>query len=212
VDLLHLTASRGVVCYGPPRSNEPTFVRGDAWIPKWSDVSREEAESLLLHWYLRSFGPATPEDFSMWAGINLTDARQIWAREQAHFAPVEVEGWQAAILRKDLDVLMDTRLEGPRVRLLPYFDSYLLGHRERDHLAEAQHRPSIYRPQGWIAPVLLVDGRAVGVWEQVREGDRLLVKVRGFGPISRRVASNLRAEAQDLGRFLGFPAATVDIR
>ncbi|HEX5840185.1 MAG TPA: hypothetical protein VFY26_20270 [Anaerolineales bacterium] len=33
VDLLHLVAARGVICYGPPRGNEPTFVRADAWIP-----------------------------------------------------------------------------------------------------------------------------------------------------------------------------------
>ena len=30
VDLLHLAAARGVVCYGPDRDNQPTFVRADA--------------------------------------------------------------------------------------------------------------------------------------------------------------------------------------
>ena len=38
----------------------------------------------------------------------------------------------------------------PLVRLVPYFDSYLLGHKERAHLVSLQHRPSIYRPQGRI--------------------------------------------------------------
>src|SRR5689334_10067465 len=35
VELLHLAAARGVICYGPQRGSEPTFVRADAWIPKW---------------------------------------------------------------------------------------------------------------------------------------------------------------------------------
>jgi uncharacterized protein YcaQ len=199
------------VCYGPPRGSEPTFVRGDAWVPRWRDVSREQAESVLLHWYLRSFGPATAEDFSMWTGISFRAARQVLDREQKDLISVEVDGRPAALLRKDLNELMQAKLEGPRVCLLPYFDSYLLGHREREHLAAAQHRPSIYRPQGWIAPVVLADGRAIGVWEQAREGDRLLDKVKSFEPISRAVTTRIRAEAGELARFLGLASAGVEI-
>jgi len=203
VDLLHLAGARGVVCYGPKRGSEPTFVRADAWIPGWRDVSREEAEDLLLRWYLRAFGPATAADFALWTGITLTDAREIWARQEADLTLVNVEGWQAAVFRQDLHDLAQAELERPLVRLLPYFDSFLLGHKEREHLAATQHRPNIYRPQGWIAPVVLVDGRAVAVWEHVWNGDRLQVKVTKFGSLSRRIAVGIREEARDLGRFLG---------
>jgi hypothetical protein len=111
----------------------------------------------------------------LWTGINLTDAREIWTREQATIAPVTVEGWTAAVLREDLDVLAQATFERPLVRLLPYFDSYLLGHKEREHLVSLQHRPKVYRPQGWIAPVVLVDGRASAVWAQTRQGNHLNV-------------------------------------
>jgi Winged helix DNA-binding domain len=211
VELLHLVAARSVICYGPQRGSEPTFVRADAWIPKWQDVSREQAEGTLLCWYLQAFGPATAADFAMWAGITLTNARAIWAREQAAFAPVNVKGWQAAVLRKDLDKLAQAEFERPLVRLLPYFDSYLLGHREREHLAALEHRPKIYRPQGWIAPVVLVDGRVVAVWEQVRERDRLRLKVTRFASSSRRITAGIHEEAQDLGRFLGILNVDVEV-
>jgi hypothetical protein len=209
VDLLHLAAARAVLCYGPNRGNEPTFVRADAWIPHWKDVPREQAEGILLHWYLRAFGPATAADFSLWTGISLTRARQIWAGEEAGFAPVNVEGREAAVLREDLDELSKAEFERPLVRLLPYFDSFLLGHKEREHLAAVEHRAKIYRPQGWIAPVVLVDGRAVAVWEHAREGNRLRVKVMKFGPISRRITAGIKEEARDLGRFLGVPDVDV---
>jgi len=211
VDLLHLVAARGVVCYGPHHGNEPTFVRADAWIPQWQDVPREQAEGLLLRRYLRTFGPATATDFAMWTGITLTDAREIWAREQANIAPVNVEGWEAAVLREDLDELAQAELERLLVRLLPYFESFLLGHKEREHLMAMEHRPKVYRPQGWIAPVVLVNGRVAAVWEHAREGNRLRVKVAKFGSISRRVAARIREEAQDLGRFLGIPNVDVQI-
>ena len=210
VDLLHLAAARGVVCYGPNRDNEPTFVRADAWIPHWHDLPVEQAESLLLRKYLQAYGPATTVDFSMWAGISLTGARAIWAREEADFAPVDVEGRAAAILQKDLDELLQAKLQRPLVCLLPYFDSYLLGHKERDHLVNMKDQKNVFRAQGWIAPTVLVDGRVVAVWAHHRQGDCLHVSVTKFGSISRRIAAAIRQEALDLGRFLG--ASDVDIQ
>lgn len=211
VELLHLAAARGVVCYGPPRGSEPTFVRADAWIPRWQDVSREQAEANLLRMYLRAFGPATAEDFAVWSGMTFTEAREVWARAQADLVPVEVEGWTAEVLRRDLDLLVKAKRERPQVRLLPYFDTFLLGHRQRDHLVAREHQPAIYRPQGWIAPVVLVDGRVAAVWEQVREGSRLRVKVTKFGPLARPIVAAIREEARGLGRFLGVPDVSVQL-
>ena len=211
VELLHLAAARGVVCYGPYRGNEPTFVRADAWIPRWKDVPGEQAERDLLRLYLKAFGPATAPDFAMWSGITLTEAREIWRREQAHLASVNVEGWTAELLRQDLKELAGTEFERPLVRLLPYFDTFLLGHKERNHLMAARHRPNVYRPQGWIAPIVLVDGRVTAVWEHAREGKRLRVKVTKFEKLSRHVAADIREEAQHLGRFLGIPEVDVEI-
>jgi hypothetical protein len=211
VDLLQLAGARGVVCYGPHQGNEPTFVRADAWIPRWRDVSQEEAEGLLLHKYLRAFGPATVADFALWAGISLTDAREIWGREHNQIALVDVEGWETSLLRKDLAELRQAQVEAPLVRLLPYFDTFLLGHKERQHLVVPEHHPRVYRAQGWIAPVVLVDGRVAALWGHAREGNRLHIKLTKLGPISRRLAAHVQEEARDLGRFLGIPNVDVSI-
>ena len=103
------------------------------------------------------------------------------------------------------------KFERPLVRLLPYFDTFLLGHKEREHLVSMEHRPKVYRAQGWIAPVVLVDGRVAAVWEHAREGNRLHVRVTKFRPISRRIIAGIREEARDLGRFLEFPNVDVQI-
>jgi len=209
--VLHLASARGVVCYGPSRGNEPTFVRADAWIPRWRDVPSERAEAELLRRYLRAFGPATPTDFALWTGMTLADAREIWTRVEAEIAPLSVDGWGAALLRDDLIELQAAALEQPSVRLLPYFDSFLLGHKDRQHLVATRDRNSIYRAQGWVAPVVLADGRAVGVWAHARQAKRLSVRVTQFAPLSRRVAAGIRDEARDFGRFLGAPDVEVQI-
>jgi hypothetical protein len=97
------------------------------------------------------------------------------------------------------------------VRLLPHFDSFLLGHRTRQHLVGPRDHIRVYRPQGWVAPVILVDGRVAGVWAHAREGGRLRIRVTGFGVLSRRVVAGIRGEADDLGRFLGFPDVALHV-
>jgi hypothetical protein len=202
VDLLHLSAARGVVCYGEQRGGEPTFVRADAWLPGYRDLSPEEAETLLLRRYLGAFGPATPADFARWTGMTLQEAGAIWARVADELAPVDVEGSDGAVLRTSLDDLACARIARPHVRLLPYFDSYLLGHRGRSDLVADAHAHRVSRAQGWIAPVLLVDGRVAGTWKHARRRGRLEVQVTPFEPLPSRVVAGVRAEAQDLGRFL----------
>ena len=212
VDLLHLVAARGVVCSGPRRDNKPTFVRADAWIPNWQDLSREQAEDRLLRMYLRAFGPATAADFALWSGMTLREAHQIWARQQADIMPVEVEGWRAEVLRDDLDALVQASFEQASIRLLPYFDSFLLGHKDREHLVPMQQRRKVFRAQGWIAPVVLVNGRAGAVWEHALEKARLGVKVTPFDPLTPDMIDCIREESQGLGRFLGASDAEVLIQ
>lgn len=210
-DLVHLVTDRGIVCYGPPRGNEPTFVRADAWIPTWKNIEREEAEDALLRRYLKSFGPATAHDFAVWTGMTVTEARAIWIRLQDSMVQVSVENKKVSILREDLNELTRAGFDLPHVRLLPYFDSFILGHKERDHLVTKQHHAQVYRPQGWIAPVVLVEGRVFGVWEHEQQRDRLRVRVTKFQPLSRIIQNEIQEEAHNLGRFLEFPNEKVEI-
>jgi hypothetical protein len=201
--LLHLAGARGVICSGPNRGTETTFVRADQWLPRWRDVARDSAETELLRIYLHAFGPAAPEDFAWWTGLRLTDVRAIWKRAEDEFAPVVVEGWPAWVLKRDLPQLEKTATDSSTVRLLPFFDAFLLGHRERAHLVDAKHHHRVYRAQGWVAPAVIVDGRALGVWSHRSTPDRLRVRVELFAPVSRATRTAVRAEAEELGRFLG---------
>src|SRR2546430_17624601 len=94
----------------------------------------------------------------------------------------------------------------PRSTLFPYttlFRSFLLGVKDKSHLVDAAHYKRVYRPQGWLSPVLLVDGGVSGVWSHERKGVRLSVRITPFGKLSPMVRSRIREEADDLGRFFG---------
>ncbi|HKV89625.1 MAG TPA: winged helix DNA-binding domain-containing protein [Thermoplasmata archaeon] len=209
--LLHLAGARGVVCSGPDRGAESTFVRADVWIPGYRDMPGPQAEAALLRRYLRASGPATPADFALWSGLRLRDAREVWSRVESDIATIDVEGWSAGVLRADLNDLENAEFQPPSVRLLPNFDSFLIRHTERSHLVEPRHHGRVFRPQGWVSPVLLIEGRTAGVWKAERTANRLLVRVEPFAPLSRGVRRGLDAEAREMGRFLGVPGVQVAI-
>lgn len=203
--LLHLVGARDVICSGPSEGNESTYVRAARWVPGWKDVRIEEAEGWLVARYLRSFGPATLEDFALWAGMYIRDAKEIWALQSGNMVQVEVDGQKGYVLRSDVFELDDAKTDGQTVRLLPFFDSFLLGHRSHLNIVDEVNHKKVYRGQGWVSPVLLVDGQARGVWSQVRGKNRLEVRVSAFTRLPASVRERVSEEAAELGRFLGCP-------
>ncbi len=208
-DIAFMASYRARICFGPDEGQGSTFVRPDAWLPGWTDVPLEDAEDALLRRYLRAFGPATVHDFAAWSILAVSRARQIWGRVAAELAPVSLGGRTAWVLRGDLPALRRAALREPTVRLLPYFDSYLMGHRGRDHLVDAAHYKRIYRPAGWVYPAVLRDGRVAGEWSYERANAHLRVAIRPYAALDEETKDRVRREADDVARFLGLSEARV---
>ena len=208
-DIAFVAAYRGLACFGPDEGEGTTFVRPDAWLPRWRDVPLEDAEDALLRRYLRSFAPATASDFFAWSRLTMGRARHIWSRLEDELSPVTVEGRGAWILRGDQSTLERAKAARPTVRLLPYFDSYLMGHNERGHLVDKAHYAQIYRPAGWVYPAVLLDGHVVGHWSYERHGKSLQVRVQPHESLPEATKDLVRGEAEDVARFLGISEAHV---
>lgn len=84
------------------------------------------------------------------------------------------------------------------------FDPWVVGASRRSPAVfEPRHKARVYRGQGWISPVLLVNGRMVGVCKHVRRGEQLLVQIEPFGRLAAWARAQLEAEAGRLAEFLG---------
>jgi len=200
--LLHIIRARDVICSGSNQGTEASYVRADKWIKNWKDVSQETAERELLVKYLKAHGPATINDFAIWEGLYMKDAKDIWSKEAENIVEVDIEGSKAGTLESDLPELESAKINEPVVRLVPYFDSFLLGHKSHLNIVDEKNRKKVYRSQGWVSPVLLVDGRAQGVWSHVQKKNDLEVKITPFSKLSNQVTERAKEEASDLGRFL----------
>jgi hypothetical protein len=92
----------------------------------------------------------------------------------------------------------------PVVRLLPAFDTYLLGYGNRENVVRPEHQSEVYHG-GQIVPVVLVDGLAAGTWRYERKGKRLAITARPFGDFDSAVSQGIEEEAEDIGRFFELP-------
>jgi hypothetical protein len=192
------------ICHGPDREGEATYVLVEDWIGALPPMPREEALAELAHRYLATYAPAASRDLAAWSGASLGDARMGFKLVAGETLQVDVDGSQACLLKSQAEWLDETILATePVVRLLPYFDTYLMGYASRELMVDPFHWKRINRGGGMLHPTLLVDGRLVGVWSKKTRGDALVLTVEPFEDLDDRLLPGLRAEAEDIGRFLG---------
>src|SRR5580693_2118770 len=201
--LVRLPVAEGLICYGRGVGNAIVFIRTDHWLPKLKRerISATEAQCTLLRKYLRAYGPATLTDFSHWAGIPMRELQRLPTLLEPELAEIPGDKKNRLLLREDVAALSGRPAANPSIRLLPNFDSYLLAHREKDHLLSAQHYKRVYRNQGWISPVVLIDGAIAGVWSHKLQGKKLLVDIEPFGKLSKAQRAGIEQEADSLALF-----------
>src|SRR2546427_12940477 len=204
--LVRPAVMRGLVCFGPSNGQEITFTRVDRWLrgPRLMPAE-EEAEHALVRRHLRAFGPADAKDLWSWSGVYVRRIRVILDRLRDELVEVDTGRRHGFLLRKDLPDLEKAASEPGTVRLLPSFDPFLLGHRDRDHLVDRAHYKQVYKDQGWLAPVVLVDGHVAGTWSYQRHPRKLAVEVKMFAAFKKEMRAKAKDEAYDLARFLGAP-------
>jgi hypothetical protein len=110
-------AGAGVLCFGPPQGQRVTFVHPADWLPPQRAWEPQAALREVARRYGETYAPVTYRQFREWfTSRSLTPAA---AREL--FEEIEVPEPEAVEPR-------------PSVRLLPEYDVYVLGFREREHL------------------------------------------------------------------------------
>lgn len=203
--LLSVAAREGLVCRGPDRAGEPTYVRLSDWLAgaePVEPVERDDALARLARRYLTGHGPAGAADLAAWSGLPMRDARTGLGALAAAGEVENVRIGGAPAYR----LAGEPSPEDRTVRLVPAFDEYLLGYRGRALALDAAYARRIQAGGGIVHPAVLLGGRIIGTWRQRRADGGLTVAVEPFRRLPRGTRAALAAEAADVGRFLGVPA------
>jgi winged helix DNA-binding protein len=155
--ILKPLAFKGLLCSGPPRGRNVTFVAPREWLGPSEPVAAEDAIDALALAYLGAYGPADAVEFARWFDLNPPLAKKSFARLRDRLEPVDGFGFTPAG--------MEPAGLSDSVHLLPAFDPYVVGSLRQLDLVSSGPRSAVSRPQGWISATLVVNGRIEGTWE-----------------------------------------------
>jgi DNA glycosylase AlkZ-like len=192
----------GELVQGPPQGSKITLALAQEWVEGWNDVDERDALREVLRRFLWAYGPARPSALRAWFGevpFDLVDVEE-----------VDVEGGRAFVLAGDTDFPEPQ----PSVRLLPEYDVYVMGFRERDELVPARVREQVaahgrgkYEGPAGVR-FLLVNGVAAGLWERKKLAKQLEVRV---APAHRVRRAAIQQEVERFAAFFGLtPVLTID--
>jgi DNA glycosylase AlkZ-like len=196
--LTSTAAHRGVLCFGPDRGRKVTYTNPRRWLPGFRPADGDAALRTLLTRYLYAYGPATPQHFAKWLGIPPRYAAVLFAAMAGELETVDLDGEPGWTLAGDTA----TPARAHRgIRLLPYFDAYLVAGQPRERLYPGAAAARALTPAGQAGnyPALLVDGVVAGVWHQRRSGRKLAITVEPL----RELTASQRRQLDDEAALVG---------
>lgn len=197
--LIRHAALTGILCHGPQRTGEATYVLLDDWLPPTGRFRWEGDAALaeLTRRYLAAHAPATSEDFATWSGLPVTWARRAWKLLAESGAITEYGALTMLAGRvKELPGPSDT----PDVRMLPAYDNYLIGYRTRELSVPALHQARVWPGGGLIRPTVIADGLAIATWNR-GPGSRS-IRVDAFKPVPPQIEQGIDMEREAVVGFL----------
>jgi uncharacterized protein YcaQ len=195
----------GLLCFGPSDGQRVRFTAPSSWLGRELDrPDPEEARREVTRRHLGAFGPAAREDLARWWYAQPAQAGRMLKALGDEVVEVDVEGTAGWMLREHAAEAAAAEPVERLVRLLPGFDMWVIGAaRDAAALLDPAEKKRVYRNQGWISPVVLVNGRMEGVWKHERKGRRLVVAIEPFGKLPKWARTQVEAEAERIADHLG---------
>lgn len=202
IHILGRLTQEGLLCQGPYRDKQPTFVLLDEWLSPTKAFERDEALAELAKRYFIGHGPATLPDLERWAGIKTSDARAGLEMVKSQLRQEKVDG-QTYWLSPN-EAASPAKTEA--VHLLPGFDEYILGYKDRSAVLEAQHSEKIVPGgNGIFISTIVSNAQVVGIWKRAIKKGKLSITPAPFTALSEAEMTGFAAAATRYAQFRNMP-------
>jgi hypothetical protein len=201
--ILWRLAQEGLLCFGPRSGKEHTFALLDDWVKPTKPMPREAALAELARRYFTSHGPVPLADFIGWSGLKAAEARAGLDAVASKLSKQTIDGvtyWMPSNAP-------ESKTKTQSVHLLPGFDEYLLGYKDRNAVLDARHADKIVPGgNGMFLPTLVIHGRVAGTWKRAVKKKSVVVTVSPFTALKKAEKEVLAQAAGRYGKFFGMPA------
>lgn len=148
----------GIVCSGEDKGGKYTYALLEERVPPVPEITKDEALARLARSYFRSHAPAVLQDFIWWSGLPVSEAKQaIYLIE----SELTAEQWNGQTWYVHEACRTRGKVSG-RLHLLPSYDEYLLGYKDRTDVLPKEHYPKAFTNNGLFYPVILHEGQVIG--------------------------------------------------
>lgn len=205
--MLWNSAYQGLICFGPMNGKQQTIVLLEEWVPDCRELSYDRSLQELAFRYFTARGLATVQDFAWWAGITLTDARQGLESVKNEFQSADINGskyWMSTHQLAPAD-------EDSSVYLLPGFDEYILGYKDRSAVLEPK-TASLIVPgnNGVFLPMIVVRGQVVGTWKRSIKKKGIEIVIHPFRELGNAEEAVFKA-AERYAAFIDLPILKINV-
>ena len=152
----------GIICSGEDRGSKCTYALLEERVPPMPELTKDESLARLARSYFRSHSPAVLQDFIWWSGLSVSDAKQA-----VYLIASELitEQWKEQTWYIHDTCRTRGKLSG-HIHLLPSYDEYLLGYKDRTDVLPKEHYPKAFTNNGLFYPVILHEGQVIGNWSK----------------------------------------------
>ncbi len=189
----------GIICSGPRRGKQFTYVLLEERIPRYKILERDEALSELIKRYFTSHCPAQIQDFVWWSGLTASDAKRGLEMNKDRLEKAVVEG-QTYWFHPSRDT---AKARASAAYLLPFYDEYVVSYKDRSSIFDAKYARLVNNRGGILHPTIVIDGQVIGTWKRTIGKDTVTILLQPFVRLTVRQKEGIAGAAKQYGEFLG---------
>jgi hypothetical protein len=211
--LIWALSKQGRVSAGEMIGAEQSYVLREKRYPEleWPDLDEDASGLILMRGYLGAFAPATVQDAAHFLGLRVPHVRRLVDLLGDGVVPVECTGRPGLrALTADADDLARPVPSTWRPRLLPKYDTLLMGHADKSWTVPIEgERPAIWAKAAHVNATVLDRGRLVATWKHTARAKTVIITIAPLSGWRNGLEEKLDVDAGAFARHLGVAEARI---
>lgn len=196
----------GLIISGARRGKQFTYALLEERVPAVNAISREEALAEMSRRYFLTRGPATLQDFAWWSGLTMADSRKGIEMVKSMFIREIINGQEYWFN----DSKPTKKESAPRAFLLPNYDEYFIGLKDRSAIGEVARQANIPEYESaLIGHVIILNGQIIGGWRRTLGKKEVRVETSLIAKLTKAEKGLIDDAAERFGQFLELPVSVI---